>query len=89
MGNYKKFKVVPDLPENLKPLLDIASNLWLTWNPEAIKLFITLDGDLWEKSLHNPMRMLGEISRRSWTTWPATKGSSARCSGSASSWTST
>ena len=63
MGNYKKFKVVPDLPEKLKPLLDIASNLWLTWNPEAIKLFITLDGDLWEKSLHNPMRMLGEISQ--------------------------
>ncbi len=63
MANFKRFKVVPDLPEKLKPLLDIASNLWLTWNPEAIKLFITLDEDLWEKSLHNPVRMLGEISQ--------------------------
>ena len=63
MGNFKKFKVVPDLPEKLKPLLDIAANLWLTWNPEAIKLFITMDGDLWEKNQHNPMRMLGEISQ--------------------------
>ncbi|MCU0236572.1 MAG: alpha-glucan family phosphorylase [Acidobacteria bacterium] len=63
MGNFKKFKVVPDLPEKLKPLLDIAANLWLTWNPEAIKLFITLDGDLWEKNQHNPVRMLGEISQ--------------------------
>ncbi len=63
MGNFKKFKVVPDLPEKLKPLLDIAANLWLTWNPEAIKLFITMDGDLWEKNQHNPVRMLGEISQ--------------------------
>ncbi len=63
MGNFKKFKVVPDLPEKLKPLLVIASNLWLTWNPEAIKLFITMDGDLWEKNQHNPIRMLGEISQ--------------------------
>jgi starch phosphorylase len=63
MGNFKKFKVVPDLPEKLKPLLVIAANLWLTWNPEAIKLFITMDGDLWEKNQHNPIRMLGEISQ--------------------------
>ncbi|TFG75916.1 MAG: alpha-glucan family phosphorylase, partial [Chrysiogenales bacterium] len=63
MGIFKKFKVVPDLPEKLKPLLVIASNLWLTWNPEAIKLFITMDGDLWEKNQHNPIRMLGEISQ--------------------------
>ncbi len=63
MGIYRKFKVVPDLPEKLKPLLDIAANLWLTWNPEAIKLFITMDSDLWEKNQHNPVRMLGEISQ--------------------------
>ncbi len=63
MAIFKRFKVVPDLPEKLKPLLEIASNLWLTWNPEAIKLFITLDGDLWEKNQHNPVRMLGEISQ--------------------------
>ncbi len=63
MANFKKFKVVPDLPEKLNPLLDIAANLWLTWNPEAIKLFITMDSDLWEKNQHNPVRMLGEISQ--------------------------
>ncbi len=63
MNNFMKFKVVPDLPEALKPLLAIAGNLWLTWNPEAIKLFITLDNDLWEKNQHNPIRMLGEVSQ--------------------------
>jgi starch phosphorylase len=63
MNNFMKFKVIPDLPEKLKPLLIIANNLWLTWNPEAIKLFITLDSDLWEKNQHNPIRMLGEVSQ--------------------------
>ncbi len=63
MNNFIKFKVVPDLPPALMPLLTIASNLWLTWNPDAIKLFISLDRDLWEKNLHNPIRMLGEISQ--------------------------
>jgi starch phosphorylase len=58
-----RFKVEPDLPDALKPLLAIANNLWLTWNPEAIKLFITMDGELWEKKQHNPIRMLGEISQ--------------------------
>ena len=63
MGNLRKFKVIPNLPQKLKPLLDIAANLWLTWNPVAIKLFITMDSDLWEKNQHNPVRMLGEISQ--------------------------
>jgi starch phosphorylase len=63
MGKFKKFRVVPDLPEKLRPLADIAANLWLAWNPEAIKLFITMDSDLWEKNQHNPVRMLGEISQ--------------------------
>ncbi|HSQ35271.1 MAG TPA: alpha-glucan family phosphorylase, partial [Candidatus Binatia bacterium] len=63
MNKFITFKVVPDLPIALKPLLTIASNLWLTWNPDAIKLFISLDNDLWEKHQHNPIRMLGEISQ--------------------------
>lgn len=63
MENLRKFRVVPDLPDKLRPLLEIAGNLWLTWNPDAIKLFINLDGDLWERCQHNPVRMLGEIGQ--------------------------
>jgi glycogen phosphorylase len=59
----RKFRVLPDLPEKLKSLQAIATNLWMTWHPDAIRLFITMDGDLWEKCMHNPVRMLGEISQ--------------------------
>ncbi len=58
-----KFTVLPKLPENLKPLLEIAYNLWWSWNTDAVDLFRLMDSELWEKSRHNPVRMLGSISK--------------------------
>jgi len=63
MSFIRKFKVLPNLPPKLQALQTLASNLWLAWNPDAIKLFITMDGELWERVQHNPVRMLGEISQ--------------------------
>lgn len=62
-GDLKKFKVIPNVPEKLLPLYEIAVNIWLCWNPSAIKLFIRMDQDLWDKTKHNPIKMLGEISQ--------------------------
>ncbi|MGD2092543.1 MAG: alpha-glucan family phosphorylase [Candidatus Aminicenantes bacterium] len=62
-ANIKKFKVIPDVPKKLKGLYDIAYNLWLYWNPDAIKLFIRMDDQLWDKTRHNAVKMLGEISQ--------------------------
>ncbi len=56
-----KFSVIPKLPDNLNPLHEIAYNLWWTWNHNAIDLFRMIDPDLWEKSKHNPVKMLGLI----------------------------
>ncbi|MBI1368810.1 MAG: alpha-glucan family phosphorylase [Planctomycetes bacterium] len=53
------FKVVPSLPEPLEPLLTIARNLWWAWHPEAVELFMRVDGDLWRQTKHNPVRLLG------------------------------
>ncbi len=58
-----KFTVIPKLPENLKPLHEIAYNLWWTWNHDAIDLFRMIDIELWEASKHNPVKMLGMISQ--------------------------
>ncbi len=63
MESFRKFKVIPDIPEPLLPLRELAFNLWFTWNPDAIRLFIQMDSDLWETTLHNPVRMLGEINQ--------------------------
>jgi starch phosphorylase len=57
------FEVVPSLPEPLQPLLRIANNLWWTWHPEAVDLFVRLDRDLWKSSHHNPVKMLGLVSQ--------------------------
>lgn len=57
------FRVVPDLPPPLKPLLEIAHNLWWSWNYDAVQLFRELDRDLWEESQHNPVKMLGMLDQ--------------------------
>jgi starch phosphorylase len=62
-AGLKKFKVIPDVPEKLVGLYDIAYNIWLYWDPDAIKLFIRMDPDLWDKTRHNPVKMLGEVSQ--------------------------
>ncbi|MEX0741242.1 MAG: DUF3417 domain-containing protein, partial [Phycisphaeraceae bacterium] len=53
------FKVIPSLPEPLQPLMEIAKNLWWTWHPEAVELFMRIDRQRWHETLHNPIRLLG------------------------------
>jgi len=59
----RTFRVIPNLPEALRPLMVIAHNLWWTWHPEAVKLFIRLDRDLWESTGHNPVKLLGMVDQ--------------------------
>ena len=55
--------VKPKIPTALAPLDEIAHNLWLSWNFEAITLFMRLDYDVWLKSNQNPAKMLGMVSQ--------------------------
>ncbi len=52
------FTVLPETPEELNPLKEIAYNMWYSWNWEAVKLFIALDPEYWEKSYQSPINML-------------------------------
>lgn len=52
------FTVVPKIPEGLKPLEEMAKNLWFSWNLEIIDLFRSIDQGLWEETGHNPLAML-------------------------------
>ncbi len=58
------FDVTPTLPDNLKPLRDIANNLWWTWHPEAVEMFVRLDRTLWHQSHHNPIALLGSVAQQ-------------------------
>jgi starch phosphorylase len=64
MALVKKFKVVPNLPAKLEPLLAIAYNMWWVWNFEAIELFRRLDVELWSSVRHNPIKLLGALSQK-------------------------
>ncbi|HEX4086748.1 MAG TPA: alpha-glucan family phosphorylase [Chthoniobacteraceae bacterium] len=57
------YNVVPKLPAELEPLREMVYNLWWTWEPSARKLFRHLDPDLWDRTNHNPLRML-QLSRQ-------------------------
>jgi glycogen phosphorylase len=62
-ARIQSFRVTPSLPEPLRPLIEIAHNLWWSWNYEAVELFTRLDRDLWDSCGHNPVIMLGSISQ--------------------------
>ena len=53
-----QYNVIPKLPNELEPLREMVFNLWWTWEPPARKLFRHLDPELWERTNHNPVRML-------------------------------
>ena len=55
------YLVSPNLPERLRPLMDMAKNLWFCWNQEAIDLFRSVDQNLWEETGHNPLAILGRL----------------------------
>src|SRR5215469_16610677 len=46
------------LPGPLQPLATLATNLWWSWQPEAAKLFRSVDPERWERSGHNPVKLL-------------------------------
>jgi glycogen phosphorylase len=62
--NVRTFQVFPNVPEPLKPLLEIAQNFWWVWHPDAVELFRRLDRDLWHDVYHNPVKLLGMIDQK-------------------------
>ncbi len=52
------FTVLPDTPEKLQNLNELAFNLYFSWHRDVQELFRKLDADSWEESNQNPARML-------------------------------
>jgi glucan phosphorylase len=63
MPTYHIYNVIPTLPTALEPLREMVFNLWWTWEPSARRLFRHLDPELWNRTNHNPVRML-QLSRQ-------------------------
>ncbi len=63
MLKIRNYTVLPALPEPLKDLQVIASNLFWSWDPELADLFSRIDTNLWHKCGHNPVKLLGNVSQ--------------------------
>lgn len=57
------YTVAPALPKELECLRELAYNLYWVWSHDIMELFIRLDPDLWERTNHNPVLMLGTIKQ--------------------------
>jgi len=51
---------MPQLPEPLRGLRELAYNLWWSWHPEAAELFQEIDPALWKRFRGNPVKLLLE-----------------------------
>ncbi|MBI4026420.1 MAG: alpha-glucan family phosphorylase [Verrucomicrobia bacterium] len=61
MQTIFRFSVIPQLPQNLEPLREMAFNLWFSWEPDATALFEALDPEMWERCYHNPVKLLQRV----------------------------
>jgi starch phosphorylase len=52
-----------NIPGRIAGLGELAYNLWWSWHPEARMLFKLLDRTIWKESVHNPVKMLGELPK--------------------------
>ncbi len=60
---FNRVTVVPQLPERISKLPEIANNLWWAWNSDFLRLFQEIDIDLWNKVEKNPVKFLKLVSQ--------------------------
>jgi starch phosphorylase len=58
---WRDITVKAELPTQLKPLDELAKNLWWVWNSEAKALFHDLNPDLWRASGENPVIVIQQL----------------------------
>ena len=61
-AKLKRIFIEPKLPEGLAPLMELANNLWWSWNHDAIDLFRAIDAERLEALNYNPLALLDELS---------------------------
>jgi glycogen phosphorylase/synthase len=58
---WKKLMVHKNIPDRIKALDALSTNLWWSWNYDAMELFEYIDYDLWKESGQNPIVLLDNI----------------------------
>ncbi len=52
---------IPTIPDRLRDLATLASNLWWSWSREGRGLFREIDLLVWRQTRHNPIEMLRRV----------------------------
>lgn len=54
------------LPDTIRPLEALASNLWWCWDANARAMWASIDPHRWRNSHHNPTALLAEVEPERW-----------------------
>ena len=87
MKAFRSFTVRARLPEPLAPLQELAFNLRWSWDDRTRDLFRWVDPHLWERTHHDPVRVLSpgrpgaarSAGRRTTPSWPSWARSTPTC----------
>ena len=60
---FNRVTVMPQLPEKIERLEEIANNLWWSWNTDFLKLFKKIDLALWNTCGKSPVKFLKQVSQ--------------------------
>ena len=71
--NWRNVTVNTSIPEVLKPLDEIAHNMWWSWSHDAKQLYKVLDPKLWHQVSQNPVLMLTRINYKTLEEFAANK----------------
>ena len=63
MKALRSFTVRPSLPPELAALEELAMNVRWSWDAHTRDLFRWVDPDAWDATVHDPVRLLGVVSR--------------------------
>ena len=58
------FRVIPELPDEIQRLSELAYNLYFSWSPDARQLFREIDPILWKQLKFNPVKFLQEVQQK-------------------------
>ncbi|WP_432557872.1 alpha-glucan family phosphorylase [Granulicoccus sp. GXG6511] len=62
MRAIRRFIVQPVLPDPLKPLEELSTNLRWAWHQETKEIFRAIDPVLWETTKGDPIQLLAQVS---------------------------
>ena len=60
---FGRVTVIPQVPERINRLEELAYNLWWSWNTETLKLFKQIDINLWEQCQKNPVKFINNVEQ--------------------------